>query len=414
MASIEFVEWGLLENEIKVCNPDFHGILNTISKRLDEKFLYKATYQYGELIVKEGKFNYDLFNNEKELKPNLDYADVPLSIAVNHECEIFIDYKKVNPKAQPRNIPLRILKAGELFGVFETVRSIRSDKERSVSNIFNVSSGYQSLVIDIPKREPIKEQLKQKTGIDFLNEDKWNHYLGHPYEFIMEINTCVENQFYTDVILLPKNWIFNNKPIDLKLHNYILDTHSIQSDNLLSGPLNYAEIEKIQPAYNYKNNQPFYIFFHQAVVSSKKGKTPTYRPLTFEDSNNPLINCLKFLRDNISKEIFIFYPTYLNEDNPWGIHSLTKPAIILTTRKDIDKLRAYKEYAEKMIDIKNDNQVKSHEKWNLNNIDFFYKHPSEKNKNGYMGNLTTENPNIDFTKLKNIFFTAIAFIKYEK
>jgi len=87
-------------------------------------FLYRAEYEYGSLIVNQGKFVPPACDQGedcatcKNLKAATENSPIPLAVILENSVEVFLDSWT---KEDPRHSPLRLIPAGEMFGTFETL-----------------------------------------------------------------------------------------------------------------------------------------------------------------------------------------------------------------------------------------------------------------------------------------------------
>src|SRR5215204_5555246 len=89
--------------------------------------VFVARYPYGELIVDRGEFRPPCARGHgqgqtscaacRELLKEVQYSAIPLSLPMDKPVEVFLDLKW-DPK-EPRMAPLRLIRPGEPFGVFE-------------------------------------------------------------------------------------------------------------------------------------------------------------------------------------------------------------------------------------------------------------------------------------------------------
>src|SRR5207302_10084921 len=132
------LDWKDVCQSVEQLNPQLAKIINSISLKTHHK-LIKATYSFGDLIIKEGRLCLPI-ENEK-LYTQLNYSPIPLALLLNKSAEVFIE-NSANPP-----LPLNILHPGDFFGTFETVNFMMNKQS---SPVWNVSAGARSTFM-LPK-----------------------------------------------------------------------------------------------------------------------------------------------------------------------------------------------------------------------------------------------------------------------
>jgi hypothetical protein len=198
------VSWQEVSSDVKKINPLLFDIIEQFgpSKKLR---LYKVRYPYGAKIVDNGQFNClsergELLsiNHEciaEQIKKDLTYRTIPLALVMYNSAEVFI-------KDEQRVVPMRLLKSGELFGVFEI---IESPNDEGTASVTNVSSGARSAFL-LPK---ISDSLCHKKLVNELglSSSLPNGLADHGLIFA-EVGSHPDfvGQWYSEILFFSKDW----------------------------------------------------------------------------------------------------------------------------------------------------------------------------------------------------------------
>lgn len=205
---LQKVYWQDVRKAFTKINPKLLEIIDTISP--DKKFpLLKITYSFGEKILEDGRFilldsvdnNAALDNLLKEQKLSdmhslFGYSPIPLGAFLNKTCEVFVEI-------QDRIIPVFVLAAGDLLGIFETLDVLCGVKS---TPLWNIRAGARSAFM-LPK---INNALWHKKLIKHFNvnvrapknlEEQWNvfHAIAN--------SKVAKSDWACEVIFFPKIWI---------------------------------------------------------------------------------------------------------------------------------------------------------------------------------------------------------------
>lgn len=206
--NLEKVYWQDIRKEYAKVNPKVAEIIDTISP--DKKFpLLKSTYSFGENILIDGKCTVskavandsalaDILKAQKisDLQGLFDYSPIPLGVILNKSCEVFVEI-------QDRIIPVFVLSAGDLFGVFETIDLLYGVKS---TPLWNIMAGARSLFM-LPK---INNNLWHKKLMKHFNinvrapktlEDHWGVFNA------IANSKIAQSDWQCEVIFFPKIWV---------------------------------------------------------------------------------------------------------------------------------------------------------------------------------------------------------------
>ncbi|HTX40329.1 MAG TPA: hypothetical protein VMD25_00775 [Acidobacteriaceae bacterium] len=140
---------------------------------------YFAEYEYGDLVVKEGKFvppcgTHTSCAECRELSRYASYSHIPLAFVQRNAVEVFAGETRAS--RQGKTVPLRVLAAGEMFGVFETLDYLLGSKLDPPS--YSVSAGARSVWVLAPLGDVrLTKLIGEETGTDLewdRNESHWS------------------------------------------------------------------------------------------------------------------------------------------------------------------------------------------------------------------------------------------------
>ncbi len=153
---LQELEWKDVRQSVEQVNPALAKIINHINPNHQHK-LIKATYSFGDLIIKEGRLC--LPREDDKLCAQLNYSTIPLALLLNKSAEAFIENSD-------SSLPLNILNPGDFFGTFEVVNFMMNKKSCPG---WNVSAGARSTFM--------LSKISSSSGIKRLR----SHYNIAPY-----------------------------------------------------------------------------------------------------------------------------------------------------------------------------------------------------------------------------------------
>ncbi len=175
----EIITWKTVAPQMRRLNPALATLIDKIDPDDQYPFI-KATYLFGDLILKEGKLQLPCSPGkllplehpelDPTLKHHLGYGPIPLSITLNKRSEVFL-------REDHRTVPLNILQPGQLFGTFEIVDFMLKNE---CMPIWNVSAGARSTFIlpKINEASGLKRLRAQyQLSLDVQSKSLWDHWL---------------------------------------------------------------------------------------------------------------------------------------------------------------------------------------------------------------------------------------------
>lgn len=205
MITLKELTWQDVREDVKAVNPTLFNIIEQLSpsKKL---VLYKIRYPYGANIIENGCFNLITEDGEtvslndervsKQIKNALSYRSIPLALVLHNASEVFIE-------DDDRIVPMRLLKPGELFGVFEALDP--PDQEASAS-VTSVSAGARSafMLAKISDKSCHKRLVKELGLRSHLPKGLADHGL-----VFAEIGSHKQfaTQWYNEILFFSDEWL---------------------------------------------------------------------------------------------------------------------------------------------------------------------------------------------------------------
>jgi len=197
---LQEIDWQDVCQSLERINPALAAVINHIAPNHDYK-LIKATYAFGDLIIREGRLCLPVEDNR--LYAQLNYSPIPLSLLLNKSAEAFIESND-NP------LPLNILKPGSFFGTFEAINFMMN---KSSCPIWNVSAGARSTFM-LPK-------ISNASGIKRLRA---HYHIAHSLHLQnlsdhwglfkqITLKPYFTEPWKSEVLFFPRQWFTNIKDI---------------------------------------------------------------------------------------------------------------------------------------------------------------------------------------------------------
>lgn len=161
------VQWAEVRDEVLSLNPQLGQPLDEMMAQFGETRLHAASYSYGELLVDRGTFRppctQPRCENCADLAGQTGASRIPLALILEHAAEVFVDSSPGAEGNELRTTPLRLLGAGEIFGVFEILDSILGSP--TAAPAWSVSSGARSVFVIAPLGdERVSQYIRRNMG----------------------------------------------------------------------------------------------------------------------------------------------------------------------------------------------------------------------------------------------------------
>lgn len=286
MFNIKKIYWNEVSETVQQLNQELASICAQLEPNHDY-YLYEITYPYGSCIVDKGVFNLPKTDGTlipisdkqvpKEMKNDLDYCKIPLSLLINNDSEVFID-------ATDRIVPLNFFSPGELFGVFESISALNGT---ITDPIWSVTAGARS-VFFLPKISNKLSHGRIKKTYGILHSAP--HSLLEQWSVFKEIYSKVGSvkTWNTKILVFPRKWV-NSDSVEiswLKLQKYLFkigwDQAQILRDSVHFGLL-WASFSKIISNKALKPS-PYIVDTLKHIISIANGSGVGFKPATDESA----------------------------------------------------------------------------------------------------------------------------------
>ncbi len=155
--------------------------------------VYVAEFPYGELIAKEGELVREIIGGEG--------TDIPLGLLLDGCVEIFavsdLPIESTDDASIPNTRPIRILSAGKLIGLFETLNDIHGYDR--INARWSLSSGARTVYI----LGNFKTNLSTKIRA-FPNRQ--SRQIREPWDIAQAIAQHRKSDWRTKIVFFPKYW----------------------------------------------------------------------------------------------------------------------------------------------------------------------------------------------------------------
>ena len=233
---------------IKEVNPFFLSLLSNKEEFYYELEVYEITIGVGELLFHNGKLSNDFLGNFSEGINEIAYSKFPLGMVVSNDFELFLDTGRDFEYDGIPTYPLKLLKPGDLFGVFETCDAY-SGSGKSIEDIppWSISCGCRTCFILPHQYRPFRDSLTKfqikpgdlkKGGAFFNDHSKLIHTI-----FYQAVNSSQSikgalPQCLGRVLVFPKSWVDVFFKAEDQISSYLMkvawnSTKHIRDDHLL-------------------------------------------------------------------------------------------------------------------------------------------------------------------------------------
>lgn len=206
----KILKWEDVRTSVKKVNPELAEIIDRINP--DKRYpLIKASYRFGDLIVKDGVTQLPDKNGtllpltdpsiRKNIKEQLSYSAIPLFLTLKNANEVFIN-------SASRAIPLNMFYPGSLLGLFESLDYMFG---RASTSKWCVSAGGRNL-FTLPKINEISGFKRLKIAYD-LDSKIQPRYLTDHWKIFHAITNHknFEQPWHNEVIFFTKGWFTHQK-----------------------------------------------------------------------------------------------------------------------------------------------------------------------------------------------------------
>jgi hypothetical protein len=208
--SYKEVYWEDVREDVRKVNPELAKIIDRINP--DKHYpLIKASYRFGDLIVKDGIPQLPAKNGElvplmdasvrKNVKDQLSYSSIPLFLTLKNANEVFIN-------SSGRTIPLNMFYPGSLLGLFESLDYMFG---RVSTPKWCVSSGARNLFM-LPKINEISGFNRLKIAYELDLKIQPRYLIDHWKMFhAIASHKNFDQPWHSEVIFFTKGWFTHQK-----------------------------------------------------------------------------------------------------------------------------------------------------------------------------------------------------------
>ncbi|HLB56056.1 MAG TPA: hypothetical protein VJK30_01815 [Coxiellaceae bacterium] len=334
---LEFLTWKNARKYLCDINPDLTKIIDDWNP--DNSFgFYKGVYQYGDLLLEEGKLCLPFSNGEfvyltdsrisEKIKADLNYSSFPISILIQKSAEVYFEVNN-------RVIPLVIFPSGIPLGLLETLDPIGSC---CIRNIWNVSIGARSAFM-IPKISD--RETHNKLAKEFnLSISKPNSSFDH-FEIFKQLARSEKNSdssWTSDILFMNRKWFetdYNNYhwlKFNNYLHEYMVRYSSYTRNKSTVDVMYQLFVKELETG----NKRTFAHLFDtlKHIVSIMVGAAPSFRPARNDECAGPFNMIQKLYLEYYSLH---YCPTvmvphhynFLNDTRP-SYYSISQPSLFET------------------------------------------------------------------------------------
>lgn len=347
-----------LEND---SNKNFCDSVSQICANLkgdNKDYVYQVKLQFGERIIEKGsRF---LFENEgyilqhnpaysprniKDFANELNYASDPLGMVLKNHIEIYTTNNCSNrerkidtyikgsfnsKKEEEYNVPLNIIKKGDLFGVFGAIDFISKNTSIQTGNDLHwyAVAGNSTFILDFPffhSKAPILDEkilsiFKQHSLID-TNGKKNSYYSGkEQVDFVKEF---LPKDFSVELIYFPKHYLeIDNSELKKDFHYQLLLKGWAQSSPLRSQIFENKILADVLKTTSLNNDKQFILKLYAYLLDFSKGKSFTLYPLNHISDTHYLSDVIKnfknsnnyFNRSNSYEPIIYLYDNNIEKN----------------------------------------------------------------------------------------------------
>lgn len=208
---IKIQSWIDAQDEIRKINPSLADAIESSGLEATCDFI-RASYDYGELIIREGELQIPLSKNKttsiadttslhSSIRTRLNNPN-PIGILLNKSAESF--YEPQTSSIPTKVLSNQILQPGDFIGLTDFLDSIDS-KNKIIPDRQNISSGARSLFM-LPRLTDRNSHYKLQNyfKIDVHRPNNiWEHY-----SIFKEIanSSVTEEKWYSDVLFFSNSW----------------------------------------------------------------------------------------------------------------------------------------------------------------------------------------------------------------
>lgn len=267
---IEKIFWDQVKDRIYQLNSDLFQTINDHPHR-DDYFLVKARYNYGELIVNDGRL---ILPEESDYAAlNCDYAPVPYCMILDKNCELFTNTYKCS-------IPLNLMLPGQIFGDYETLDYMLDFKR--MPN-WSIASGSKTVIL-LPKIQDKACYRKLANIYPDVMEYIPTHYTEQ-WNLFTRLSNCANtsDHWQSEILIFPQHWFDNSEN---SLCQHVLESAWCSVNRAMDELDSKIEWEAILDILSSRRITPnaYLSDITRHLIQIAQYKMPGFRPVTDETS----------------------------------------------------------------------------------------------------------------------------------
>lgn len=262
-----------------------------------ENVFGKAQYRFGDMIINRGQVKAPCGCLHCETAMQIFPSDIPLGLVCQKKIEV------TNPLSDLKQIPLRLLKPGEIFGVFETLDRFHN---LAPSAQWNIYAGGHSIAVDAsPKNKPLCKHVEHVYGGDYVtyttDEEK---YLGVKWWDLVRLIARRQNDVWHATVVFVSSSLMEKAKEKLLPSLYKTAWFQLQDRRNEYDDRKYRQLSDGDLVKNLNY-----------LLGVAQGQKLAYRPVTNDDTSGPFMEFLKdFLKSGFKTCPLLFEPAYFDPD----------------------------------------------------------------------------------------------------
>lgn len=331
--NVDYVYWCDIRERVLKINPELCNAIDAVNPGKKYRLL-RAKYNFGDVVVDSGvtylpttSGSLEPLNSQKvplRIQEDLGYCPIPLALTLSSSNEVFITTGK-------RIIPLNFFKAGDLFGVFETINPFMVNQPIPM---WTITAGARSIFM-LPRITDTvgHKRIRRECGV---SEEVPADLVDH-WKIFSQIAHHLPNDWKNEVIFFTKDWFesLHRNNSWRPLHGFLFKTYWIQQ-RLFRDTIEFDLMwESFILAISSKNlkPRPYLIDTVKHLVLIASGAMIAFRPATDEAAApvGLLQHCYVETYGLKTHTPTIIEPCKLDKENHVAYYSLSYPTVPGTT-----------------------------------------------------------------------------------
>jgi len=254
------------------------AVLDELAKELDsngvEPVLYVDERPFGEPILDEALKSIDTMDSSNRLKTQmhssgkfpreLAYAPIPLGLILENAVEIFDPrnirkpYSEIQDAPMVHHAPLKLLFAGDFFGVFETLDYLSSAEAKS-HDPWTMVAGARSVQVTFSLARDMTSSLSAALELFGLDYDPTDGDLksATDHEILWQLASALAPAWKVRYALFPEHWLYEesvSESVRVRFEHYFFDLGWHQAQPLMIFAITGKGASRKQPWVSMRPN----------------------------------------------------------------------------------------------------------------------------------------------------------------